>query len=110
MNKLKLLKIARIQEIDLFFTERGFSRSYIHKKLIMPNFFLSKRTYYNYLSINAKQKLRAMGVDWEKELADIRPVDYMAIMEQLKHRSLLESDTKLSSEDFTKIISEGCKH
>jgi hypothetical protein len=91
MTKNHLLLITRVQEIDLFFTEKGFSRKYIHSKIIYPSFFISERTYFKQLSVNSKKILREKyNLDWEKELNKHRNLDYIRIMEQLKSVDLLE--------------------
>jgi len=110
MNKHSLLKVCRIQEIDLFFTERGFSRSYIFKTIIYPNFFISKATYYVYLGINAKSKLREKGINWKKELDALVPVNYTQLMKELSGKSLFHDLTKSKFEDYDKMVKEGCKH
>ena len=109
MNKHSLLKVCRIQEIDLFFTERGFSRSYIYKKIVYPNFFLTRDTYYNYLGMNAKARLKTKGFDWRKELDAVVPINYVQLMKELSGKSIFQ-ENKFNPADYTDMIREGCKH
>gem|GEM_PF-5608974 len=103
------MKVCRIQEIDLFFTERGFSRSYIYKTIIYPNFFISKRTYYEYLTINAKQKLTDTGINWRVELSRIVPVNYTQLMKDMRANPIFKVE-EINSNDYSDMVKEGCKH
>ncbi|MDD2984686.1 MAG: hypothetical protein PHQ74_15005 [Crocinitomicaceae bacterium] len=104
MTKNKLLLIIRMQEIDLFFTEKGFSRDWLHQQVIFPSFFVSKRSYARFLTINAKKQLREIyGLDWEKELKKYKAVNYMFIMEQLEGIDLLEIP------DYLLMLQKGAK-
>lgn len=104
MTKNQLLRIARIQQIDLFFTEKGFSRTYIHEKIIYPTFFMTSRSYYEYLRVNAKKLLREKhGIDWEQELKKHKPVDYLKIMEQMATIDLLQVP------EYLMMLQEGAK-
>lgn len=104
MTKNQLLRIARIQQIDLFFTERGFSREFVHARMIYPTFLLSKRSYYDYLSINAKKILRDKhNINWEQELSKLKPVDFNKIMEQFKEFDLLQVP------EYLLMLQEGAK-
>lgn len=55
VNKWRM--IARIQDITLDHTRRGITQEWVYENVILPTFFISKRTYYNYLSMNAKREL-----------------------------------------------------
>lgn len=54
----KLERIVVIQNITLEHTARGATQEWIYANLIFPTWFISKRTYYKYLSINARRELR----------------------------------------------------
>ena len=57
-----LLKIIEIQNIVLREQRRGFlNQKEIYYKLIEPVYFISERTFYNYLSRNAKRELSEMN-------------------------------------------------
>lgn len=91
MTKNQLLRIIRIQQIDLFFTQRGFSREYIYNRMIYPTYLISKRCYNDYLGIPAKKQFKERYcLDWEEELNKIKPIDINRIMEQYKELDLLQ--------------------
>ena len=57
-----LLKIIEIQNIVLREQRRGFlNQKEIYYKLIEHVYFISERTFYNYLSRNAKRELSEMN-------------------------------------------------
>ncbi|HRO75604.1 MAG TPA: hypothetical protein PLP27_05610 [Crocinitomicaceae bacterium] len=104
MTRNQLLRIARIQQIDLFFTERGFSREFIHDRMVYPTFLISKRSYNTYLTINAKKILREKhGIDWEQELSKLQPVDFNKMMEWYKDVDLLQVP------EYLLMLQEGAK-
>lgn len=81
MTKNQLLRIARVQQIDLFFTSKGFARETIYKRLIFPAFIISRRSYNEYLTINAKKELRERyNIDWQTELKKLRVIDFDKLM------------------------------
>ena len=93
MTKNQLIKVIKIQEIDVFFTKKGFSRKYIHNKIIEPNFFIGRKTYYNYLGINAKAKMTKLGLDWKEETERLQASNYKQLMEALKDKDPLALET-----------------
>lgn len=95
MTTNQLLKIIKIQEIDIFFTKKGFTREFIHSELIYPNFFISRSTYYEYLRVNAKAKLTKKGIDWKLELDKISSnnYNYNQLMDILKDKNPLSLET-----------------
>jgi len=63
-NQRNILKrIVEIQNLTLEHTSRGVTQVWVYEHVIFPRFVISISTYYNYLSINAKTKLK----DYEKE-------------------------------------------
>lgn len=52
-----LLKIVEIQNITLEHTKRGVTQKWVFKNLIEPNYFISIRTYNEYIGRNAKKEL-----------------------------------------------------
>ncbi len=109
MNKNALLKACRVQEIDMFFTEKGFSRTYIHKKILQPTFFISKRTYYVYLGVNAKRKLKERyDIDWKVELAKQEPFDYIGVMKNLK--DAFKAESRMNNQDYIDMVRDGSIH
>jgi predicted transcriptional regulator YheO len=55
-----LLKIIDIQNITLEQTEKGVFQESVYRNIISPRYFISRTTYYRYLSINAKKELKAI--------------------------------------------------
>ena len=63
-NRRNILnKIVEIQNLTLDHTSRGVTQVWVFEHIIQPRFFISVSTYYNYLNINAKTKLK----EYEKE-------------------------------------------
>lgn len=54
----KLERIIAIQNLTLEHTQRGATQEWIYHNLVYPVYFISKRTYYTYLSTNARRELR----------------------------------------------------
>lgn len=81
MNKHFLLRVIRIQEIDLFFTGKGFAREFIFTNIIYPHFFISRRSYYNFLNLNAKKDLKDnFGLEWKSEMSKYKLINYTEFM------------------------------
>ena len=58
-NRRNLLeKIVAIQNTTLEHTARGVTQEWVYRNIIFPKYFISKRTYYAYLGINAKLELK----------------------------------------------------
>jgi len=57
-NSNHLSKVVDIQNITLQYKERGCSQEWIYKKMILPVYRISRSTYYKYLGINAKARLK----------------------------------------------------
>jgi hypothetical protein len=58
-NNINLLRrIIEIQDITLEHKARGATQEWIYKNIIYPRYFISRPTYYRYLSINAKKMLK----------------------------------------------------
>lgn len=55
-----LTRIAKVQEITLEHTNRGVCQEWIYSHLVYPNYTISRRTYYYWLGINARQELRKL--------------------------------------------------
>lgn len=108
MNKLFLLKVCRIQEIVIFFSEKGFTKTYIYEKFVKPHFFISKKTYSNYMGINAKKKLKDMyNLDWKVELTNLKPVDYIGLMDELKRSTPFK--IPFPEGEYDQMVKEGCR-
>lgn len=58
VHKNTLLKVLAVQEVYLEHKHEGVTNVYIFKKHIKPVFFISERTFYRYLGINAKKEIR----------------------------------------------------
>ena len=52
------LKVLEIQETHKQHSQKGATNVWIYRNLIAPNYFISLKTYYNYLGINARRELR----------------------------------------------------
>ena len=93
-SKQKLLRILWVQEIDLFFTGLGFTRQAIFDKIIFKTFFIDRKTYSNYLGVNAKKELKERyGIDWKTQKDNYRPVNFLQIMDDFKRTGQLSVDT-----------------
>lgn len=57
-RKNTLLKAIKVQNITLEHTRKGVTQEWVFENLVKDNFFISKRTYDRYLSINAKKLLK----------------------------------------------------
>lgn len=59
-NKNRLMRIIDIQEITLEHTNRGVTQRYVYKNVIEPKYHISQSTFYIYLSVPAKKRLKEM--------------------------------------------------
>jgi len=58
-NNINLLRrIVEIQDITLEHKAHGATQEWIYKNIIYPRYYISRPTYYRYLSINAKKLLK----------------------------------------------------
>jgi hypothetical protein len=48
-NKNYLTRIATVQKITIEYKDKGCTQEWIYKKLIYPNYFISRSTFYKYL-------------------------------------------------------------
>jgi hypothetical protein len=55
------LKIIEIQDIVLAGQKKGFSQKQIYYNQIETRYFISIRTFYKYLAVNAKSKLKKLN-------------------------------------------------
>ncbi|OGX23347.1 MAG: hypothetical protein A3K54_00080 [Omnitrophica WOR_2 bacterium RBG_13_44_8] len=53
-----LERIVVIQNITLEYKEKGCSQEFIYRKMIKPNYNISRSTYYKYLAVAAKAELK----------------------------------------------------
>lgn len=53
-----LIRVIEVQNITLNHTGKGISQQRVFDEIIKPRFMISQRTFYNYLSMNAKRELR----------------------------------------------------
>jgi hypothetical protein len=56
-----LEKVIAIQNVYSEHHDRGATDTWIYKNLIWPNYYISLRTFYNYLAIPAVRELKAIG-------------------------------------------------
>lgn len=59
-RKNLLLKIIDIQNITLEETKKGATQESVFNNLIYPKYLISKRTYYRYLSVNARKEIKEL--------------------------------------------------
>ena len=58
-NKINYLqKVAAVNEIFIKYAAKGLSNEYIYNNYIKNVFFISRTTFYNYLSIPYKKELK----------------------------------------------------
>ena len=58
-NKKNILtRIVDIQDITLANTRKGVTQEWVYANIVFPQYRISRRTYYNYLSIPAKKLLK----------------------------------------------------
>jgi hypothetical protein len=68
-NRVNILnKIIEVQELTLSLTRRGVTQEWVYKNLIYPKFYLSRTTYYKYLSTNAKREMEIIRSKKLKQL------------------------------------------
>jgi len=61
-----LMKVLVIQQITIDHQAKGVTKEWIYENIIFHNYFISRGTYFNYLTVNARKQLRELGVDWEE--------------------------------------------
>lgn len=110
-SKPLLLKMCRIQQIELCLTRAGVSRDWIHREVIYPNFFIGRKTYYKYLNTNAKKALRdGYGVNWEEELNRLKPINYMQLMREVESQGIFNFEEEpLTAEQKMDVIKNGMR-
>lgn len=57
-NSNFLLRVVDIQNITLQYKNKGCTQEWIYQKMIRPTYKISRGTYYRYLSIAAKARLK----------------------------------------------------
>ena len=55
-NKNYLTRVATVQKITLEYQVKGCTQEWIYKKLVYPNYFISRSTYYRYLRTKVARK------------------------------------------------------
>lgn len=60
-NRNTLTKIIEVQDLTLEHTRRGISQKWVYNEIIKPRYFMSERTFYRYLSLNAKCILKKLN-------------------------------------------------
>lgn len=110
-SKPLLLKMCRIQQIEICLTRAGVSRDWIHREVIYPNWFISRKTYYKYLNTNAKKLLRdKYNIDWEVELARLTPINYMQLMREVESQGIFNFEEEpLTAEQKMEVLKKGMR-
>lgn len=68
-NRRNLLtRVGWIQDITLEHTRRGVTQEWVYNNIIFPTYRISRRTYYNYLSINARKELGKLLAASDRQL------------------------------------------
>jgi len=62
-----LTRIIDIQGLTLEHTRRGVSQEWVYNNLVLPQYRISKRTFYNYLACSAKRELSKMESSLPKQ-------------------------------------------
>lgn len=57
-RKNRLQRMIDIQEITLEHTSKGITQEWVYKNVIKPQYRISRRTYFEYLAVNAKKELK----------------------------------------------------
>lgn len=57
-NVNRLRRIIEIQNITLEYTKKGMTQEWVYRNIIYPRFYISRMTYYRYLSEPAKREIR----------------------------------------------------
>lgn len=70
-NRINLLKkIIDIQTIVLEQTSKhGSTQEWIYSQLIAPTYRISRATFYNYLSVNAKKELNRIETEQNRQMS-----------------------------------------
>ena len=53
-------KVIDIQDVVLEHSKKGVSQKWIYENIVYPQYRISRATFYNYLGLNAKAKLRRL--------------------------------------------------
>lgn len=59
-KKNKYQRIIDIQDLTLEHTKKGVTQEWVYNNIVYPTWRISRRSYYNYLSINAKSELKKL--------------------------------------------------
>jgi len=59
-RKNLLRKIAQVQNVYLAHKAKGATNEFIYENYIAPVFFISRKTFYNYLATNARKELKEL--------------------------------------------------
>lgn len=55
-----LMKIIAVQNITLEQKKKGVTQEWVFDNLVSPRFFISRRTFYSWLAINAKKEIKEL--------------------------------------------------
>lgn len=113
MDRNKLYKICRIKEVSFGLQHRGFTKEHIYSNFIYPVYFISRRTYDEYMRIDAERNLQTQyGQTWSEIRDQFVPLSYEDMIRQLSRRgmgdSLFASPVNPATMDFH--VGKGCKH
>lgn len=113
MNKNKLMKICRVQEVTFGLQQRGFTKEHIYSNFIFPVYFISRRTYDKYMAENAERILQEQyNTDWAEVREEHVPLSYEDMLRKLAKRGMGDSLFATAPVDPTTLdwhIKNGCK-
>jgi hypothetical protein len=59
-KRLFYTKVIEIQDLYLRYKEEGVTNEYIYDRYVRTVYFISKKTFYTYLGINAKNEIKKL--------------------------------------------------
>lgn len=92
-NKNTLIIAKKVQEVYLKHAKEGVTTISIYRNHIYPVFFISKATFYNYLTINVNKELKKHGLE---------DTDIKAIADEIEpeNSELIETITRVVKEQL----------
>jgi hypothetical protein len=60
-RRILLERMVEIQNITLEYTKKGITQEWAYWNVILPRFFISKRTFYRYMGVNAKKEIKSIN-------------------------------------------------
>lgn len=87
-DKNKLLKVCSVQDVAIALMRLGFTTVFIFERFIEKPFFISRRTFDTYMSLNAQNLLfEQYGIEWEAVKEEYRPESATAFLKNLRAKT-----------------------